>query len=164
MKKTVSFLLLMVTIMSTNAQNNDSLLFSQITINAFSIVQTENSLTTLLGNPSSIDNYENEINKETWLDYKYSVNSFYFFENKMVSFDLKNSAFYFYNPSIKAGNNISEVSSFFPNSYSNREVIDNLGFIIIDINMQDGTASDTFVVINYSPTSNVISSIHLGSK
>jgi hypothetical protein len=164
MKKTASLLLLMITILSSNAQNNDSILFGQMTINSFSIVQTENSLTGLLGSPSSIGNYENELDKESWIDYKYSVNSFYFFENKMVSFNLKNDAFYFYNPSIKAGNNISEVNSAFPNSYSNREVLDNLGFIIIDINMPDGTLSDTFVVINYNPLTNLISSIHLGSK
>lgn len=164
MKKTASLLLLMITILSSNAQNNDSILFSQMTINSFSFIQTENSLTGLLGTPSSIGNYENEMDKETWIDYKYAVNSFYFFENKMVSFNLKNDTFYFYNPSVKAGSNISEVNSVFPSSYSNREVLDNLGFIIIDVNMPDGTPSDTFVVINYNPSTNLITSIHLGSK
>ncbi len=164
MKKNLSLLLLVVTIMSSNAQNNDSILFDQIMINTFSIVQTENSLIAILGNPNSIGNYENEIDKEEWLDYKYSVNSFYFFDNKLISFDLKNNTFYFNSPSIKPGNNISEVNSVFPNSYLNRAVLDGLGFIIIDINMSDGAVSDTFVVINYNPSTNAITSIHLGSK
>ena len=164
MKAVASYLFLIITIISSNAQKNDSILFSQIRINTFSMNQTENSLITLLGNPSATGNYTSEIDKENWTEYKYAVNSFYFFENKMVSFNLKNSSFYFQNQSIKAGNNILEVSNIFPNSYSNRTVVNNLGFIIIDVNMPDGSPSDTFVVINYDPSTNVITSILLGSK
>lgn len=164
MKKTLSLLLLILSVISSNAQSNDAITFGQITINGFSMAQTENSLTAVLGNPNSIGSYENEIDKETWVNYKYSVNSFYFFENKMVSFDLKNNAFYFYKPSLKVGNTISEINAFFPNSYSNREVVNNLGFIIIDLTMPNGTVSDSFVVINYNPASDAISSIHLGTK
>jgi hypothetical protein len=162
MKKTISLLLLLSVTLSSYSQNNDSILFNQLMINTFSTVQTENSLTTLLGSPNSIESYENEIDKETWKDYKYSGNSFYFFNNNLVSFSLRNDAFYFFNSSIKVGNNISVVSNIFQNSFLNKEVLNNLGFIIIDINMPNGTISDTFVVINYNPINDIISSIHLG--
>jgi hypothetical protein len=157
-------LFFLATIISVNPQKNNSILFEQLTINGFSIEQTANSLTTLLGSPNSIGNYENEIDKETWEDYKYSGNSFYFFNNNMVSFALRNDTFYFYNSSLKVGLDISSVNSVFPNSFANKYVLNNLGFIIIDVTMQDGSVSDTFVVLNYNPTTNIITSINLGSK
>ena len=81
MKKIFSFITFMTIIISCDAQNNDALLFNQITINAFSLQQTENSLITILGNPETIENYSNEVDGENWQDYKYSGNSFYFFNN-----------------------------------------------------------------------------------
>ena len=154
----------MTIIISCNAQNNDALLFNQITINAFSLQQTENSLITILGNPETIENYSNEVDGENWQDYKYSGNSFYFFNNKLVDFELKNDMFYFYNPMIKVGNHISEINSVFPNSYLNKGIVSDIGFITIDINMPDGTISDTFIEINYNKISNIITSIHFGEK
>ena len=164
MKKIISFTLLITTIISCNAQSNDALLMDQITISSFPIQQTTQSLISHIGNPDSITDYDNEIDNETWLDYKYSGNSFYFFNNQQVSFDLKTDSFYFYNSSIKVGNNIAVINTFFPNSYTKREVLNNLGFIIIDINMPDDTPSDAFIVINYNSVTNIISSIHMGSR
>ena len=65
-------------------------------------------------------------------------------------------------PNIKVGNDISSISSLFPTSYNNREEIDNLGFIIIDIKLNNGNYSDVFIVINYNPQTNIISNIHKG--
>ncbi len=151
-------------LISCNAQTNDALLFNQITINTFSFKQTESSLVTILGNPETIEKYYNEMDDENWLDYRYSGNSFYFFNNKLIDFELKSNAFYFYNPIIKVGNYISGINSVFPNSYLNRGIVSNLGFITIDINMPDGTISDVFIEINYNKVSNIITSIHLVAK
>jgi hypothetical protein len=146
------------------AQKNDVISFDEITINTFSLQQTERSLVSLLGNPDAIEKYYNEIQDENWQDYKYSGNSFYFFSNQLIDFELKSNAFYFYNPIIKVGNSINGITNLFPNSYLNREIANDLGFVIIDIKMPDGTISDTFVAINYNKVSTIISSIHLGTK
>ena len=146
------------------AQRNDALFLEQIMINTFSFKQTEHSLVSIIGKPETIKNYYNEIENENWQDYRYSDNSFYFFAKKMVGFDLKSDAFYFYNPIIKVGNPISGINYLFPNSYLNRGIVGDLGFVTIDINMPDRTISDAFVEINYNKISNSITSIHLGTK
>ena len=146
------------------AQKNDALFLNQITINTFSFQQTEPSLVSIIGKPETIGNYYNEIENENWQDYRYSGNSFYFFTNQLIGFELKSDAFYFYNPIIKVGNPISGINNLFPNSYLNRGIVGDLGFVTVDINMPDRTISDTVVVINYNKVSNEITSIHLGTK
>jgi len=164
MKRIIYLLALSFSITSIIAQENNTLMFDSLNISDKSLTQTENSFISLFGNPDSTSNYINEINNETWINLKYSENSFYFHEDKLVSFDLKNDSFYFYNSSIKVGADVSSINNYFQNSYMNREVINSLGFIIIDILMNDGSQSDSFIVINYNPTNNIINSIKLGSK
>jgi len=164
MKRIIYLLALSFSITSIIAQENNTLMFDSLNISDKSLTQTENSFISLFGNPDSTSNYINEINNETWINLKYSENSFYFHEDKLVSFDLKNDSFYFYNSSIKVGADVSGINNYFQNSYMNREVINSLGFIIIDILMNDGSQSDSFIVINYNPTNNIINSIKLGSK
>ena len=143
-------------------QNNDSIQLNQISLNTVNFPQTESSIVSILGNPDSINNYYNEIDSENWLNYNYSGNSLYFFNTKLVDFELRNGNYYFINPNIKVGNSVVEVNVAFPNSYLKRRVVGGLGFVIINILMADGTLSDTFVVINYSISTNTITSIHLG--
>jgi hypothetical protein len=162
MTKTL-FILLTVGIVSCNIKN-DSLTLNDLNINGVSLMQTSNSWTEKMGNPDTISNYENEMDNETWKDYRYKGNSFYYNENKWVGFELRNEQFYFYKPEIKVGNNINMVQSFFPNSYKNKEIENGLGFIMIDIKLTKNENSDAFVVINYNASTNRISSIHLGSK
>lgn len=164
MKKIILLLTLFANISFAIAQENSAITFEQIKINAVSISQTENSFMSLFGNPDSTSNYENEIENELWTDYKYSGNSFYFYENNLVSFNLKNDSFNFFDSSIKVGLDLTGVSNLFQSSYENREIINALGFVIIDILMADGSKSDSFIVINYNPTNNIINSIKLGSK
>lgn len=154
----------MLTFISSNAQSYDSISLDEITINTFSFDQTENSLISLLGNPQSIEDYYSEIDNENWKDYKYSNNSFYFFNNKLIEFNLRTAEFYLINPAIKVGNNSNEVNAFFPNSYNKRSVSGDKGFITINIKMSDNTISDTFILINYNKVSNIITSINTGSK
>lgn len=164
MKRIIYLLALSFSITSIIAQENNTLMFDSLNISGKSLTQTENSFISLFGNPDSTSNYINEIENETWINLKYSENSFYFHEDKLVSFDLKNDSFYFYNSSIKVGADLSGINNYFQNSYMNREVINSLGFIIIDVLMNDGSQSDSFIVINYNPINNIINSIKLGSK
>lgn len=164
MKMKIFILLFLASFIMATAQKNDSLSYEELTVNHFSINHSMSSMPSLFGNPDFIGEYENELDNEIWKDYNYKGNSFYFFNDILVSFNLRNNEYFFFNKSILVGNGIEEVRLFFPNSYSSKEVLNNLGFIIIDINMANGSISDTFVVINYDPTTNIISSIHLGSK
>ncbi len=163
MKKSIILtLIIFCCSITTFAQNNDSIQLNQISLNTLNFPQTESSIVSILGNPDSINNYYNEIDSENWLDYNYSGNSLYFFNTKLVDFELRNGNYYFINPNIKVGNSVVEVNVAFPNSYLKRRVVGGLGFVIINILMADGTLSDTFVVINYSISTNTITSIHLG--
>lgn len=164
MKRILYLLTFSISITSVIAQENNTLMFDSLNISAKSLTQTENSFINIFGNPDSTSNYINEIGNEIWTNLKYSESSFYFHDNKLVSFDLKNDVFYFYDSSIKVGADLSGVNNHFHNSYVNREVINSLGFIIIDILMNDGTQSDSFIVINYNPNNNIINSIKLGTK
>ena len=150
--------------LTSSAVKNDSLTYDDLNINGVLLHQTTNSMIEKMGNPDNISNYENEMDNETWKDYRYKGNSFYYYENKWVGFELRNEQFYFFKPEIKVGNNIDMVQSFFPNSYMNKEIENGLGFIMIDIKLTKNENSDAFVVINYNTSTNRISSIHLGSK
>jgi len=164
MKRIIYLLALSFSITSIIAQENNTLMFDSLNISDKSLTQTENSFISLFGNPDSTSNYINEIGNETWINLKYSENSFYFYDDKLVSFELKNDSFYFYDPSIKVGADLSGINNYFQNSYMNREVINSIGFIIIDILMNDGSKSDSFIVINYNSTNNIINAIKLGNK
>jgi hypothetical protein len=162
MKKALIILLSLGLISST--VKNDSLTYDNLNINGVLLHQTTNSIIEKIGNPDTISNYENEKDNETWKEYRYKGNSFYRYENKWVSFELRNEQFYFYKPEIKVGNDIDRVQPFFPSSYKNKKTENGLGFIIIDIELTKNEKSDAFVVINYNASTNRISSIHLGSK
>lgn len=164
MKRILYILAFSISITNVLAQENSTIMFSSLNINAKPLTQTENSFISLFGNPDTTSTYLNEIGNETWTNLKYSENSFYFYDDKLVSFELKNDSFYFYDSTIKVGSGLSGVNDRFQNSYLNREIINSIGFIIIDIIMNDGSQSDSFVVINYNPTNNIINSIKLGSK
>lgn len=164
MKRILYILAFSISFTGVLAQENSTIMFSSLNINAKPLTQTENSFISLFGNPDTTSNYLNEIGNETWTNFKYSENSFYFYDDKLVSFELKNDSFYFYDSSIKVGANLSGVNNYFQNSYMNREIINSLGFIIIDILINDGSQSDSFIVINYNPTDNIINAIKLGTK
>jgi hypothetical protein len=150
-------------IISCNVKN-DTLAFTDLNLNGIYLGQTSNSIMKKMGNPDSISNYESETDNEIWKDYQYKGNSIYLFENKWVNFKLQNGNFYFYKPEIKVGNRIETIQSFFPNSYRNKEILNGLGFVIIDIIDEKDENTDSFVVLNYDATTNQITSIHLGSK
>jgi hypothetical protein len=143
---------------------NDSLAFTDLNINGISFEQTSNSLEEKMGRPDTVSDYESEADNETWKDYQYKGNSFYCYENKWIGFELRNGNFYFFKPEIKVGNSIELVQSSFPNSYKNKEILNGLGFVIIDIKDGEDKISDSFVVVNYNASTNRITSIHLGSK
>jgi hypothetical protein len=164
MNKLIMYFMLIITFISSTAQNNDKLMIDEISISTFSFEQTELTLISILGNPDLITDYNNEIDNESWIEFKYSLNSFYFFNHQLISFNLRSNVFYFYNPNIVVGNNISLIENIFPNSYSQKEVLNGLGFIIIDITMEDESVSDSFIVINYDQSSSLITSIHIASK
>jgi len=143
------------------AQDYDSIKDSDIKINNFSLNQTTSSLLSILGTPSTIGPYHNEVDDEVWLEYKYGTSSFYFLNNAITSFDLRDNTFYFIYPGIKAGNNIGEIGSYFPNSYANRveNTENNQGLIDITINMPDDTPSDACITILYDVNTQIITSI-----
>ena len=164
MKKYIIFILVSIVSTSTRAQSNDMILFDDIKINTFNLNQTVSSLISINGYPSSMNNYYNELEDETWLELKYGQNSFYFLNNNLVSFELKDGSFYLNYPFIKVGNVIDNINSVFANSFSQREVLNYVGFITLDIGMPDGTITDTSIVILYDPPSSKILSIQYVSN
>lgn len=160
MKKTITILVLF-TINSLFSQNN-FILNNELKISNFSLELPKNVLLINFGIIDAPTNYYNELTNETYLEYSAMNNSFFFQGNSLIDFYLRNNHFYFMSPNIRVGNDISSISSLFPTSYNNREEIDNLGFIIIDIKLNNGNYSDVFIVINYNPQTNIISNIHKG--
>ncbi len=161
---TKAFLILCTLGMISGSVKNDTLAFTDLNINGISLEQTSNSLEEKMGRPDTVSNYESEMDNETWKDYQYKGNSFYCYENKWIGFELRNGNFCFFKPEIKVGNSIELVQSSFPNSYKNKEILNGLGFVIIDIKDEEDKISDSFVVLNYDASTNRITSIHLGSK
>jgi len=158
MKKQILVLILIS--FSAFSQNFDKIKISNLNINGTSFYQTTTSFQNLFGSPDQITSYFNEISNENWLEYKYSNNSFYFDNDTLIEFQLKNNQFYFQNNNIKVGNDIIDLSLLFPNSYNNRAIINNLGFIRIEITFDNNNSTDMFIIINYNKTTNIITSIH----
>jgi hypothetical protein len=158
MKKTI--LMLLFSVGFAYAQNN-SLPYNQLMVNGVSLNLSKTQLLSSLSISGLPDDYYNEMTGLTYDEYQSGGNSFYFQGNDLVDFTLKDNTFSFMNNSLKVGANISVVSSLYPISFANKEVKSGLGFIIINLTSNAGTALDDFVVINYN-SSNVITSIHLG--
>jgi hypothetical protein len=157
-------LILILISYSSFSQNFDKIKISNLNINGNSFSQTSTSFQNLFGSPSQITTYFNEISNKNWLEYKYSNNSFYFDNNTLIEFQLKDNQFYFQNNNIKVGNNVLDLSLLFPNSYNNRSIINELGFIRIEITFDDDNSTDIFIIINYDRTTNNITSIHSASS
>src|SRR5688572_1035832 len=92
-----SILFFFASISIAYAQKNDSLFYEELTVNHFSINQSTSSFITLFGNPDYVGEYESKLNQEIWKDYNYKGNSFYFFNDNLISFNLTNEAYFFYN-------------------------------------------------------------------
>jgi hypothetical protein len=156
--KKIILIIILVTSNNFYSQNN-SILNNQLKINNILLGLPENILIDNFGIIEPPIDYFNELTNETYLEYSINNNKFYFNENTLIDFSLNNSQFYFMSPSIKVGNSILLMSNLYPLSYNNREVVDNLGFITIDIKLNDGSNSDVFIVITYNPQTKIITSI-----
>lgn len=148
---------------NTFSQENSSIRLSSLNINGFSFNQTETSIKENFGNPTIIKNHYNEMNSEVWKEFKYSENSFYFDKNTLIEFSLNDKLFYFQNKSIRVGEHIKKVKELFLNSFNNKEFKGGIGFIRIEIKLNNGNETDMFIIINFNEK-NIITSIHSASN
>ncbi|WP_320814101.1 hypothetical protein [Flavobacterium sp.] len=148
---------------NTFSQENSSITVSSLNINGFLFNQTETSIKENFGSPTMIKNYYNELNNENWKEYKYSENSFYFDKNILIEFSLKDNLFYFQNKSIRVGEHIKKVKELFLNSFNNKEFKGGIGFIRIELKLNNGNETDMFIIINFNEK-NIITSIHSASN
>ena len=150
------------------AQNNNAIQFDSITINSTSIFEDQSYITQKLKLKNSGENYFNEMEDKLYPKFQKNINNYYqpsyflFENNQLVHFCLLDASFCLIHSKIKVGNKIDYIQRYFPESFKNREVKNELGFIVIDLYMDDGKTSDTFIVINYQPITEIITSIHLG--
>ena len=168
-KIVLNFLFLLTSIYGVSQQNN-SLKYSQVFINANPINLNQVSLVSNLNLINSGEIYLDELANEEAEIYMQNnsisdfPSNFFFKDNYLYGFKLLDNQFYLNSPNLKVGNNISTINTLYSLSYSNRYVQNNLGFIIIDLKMEDNSFSDEMIVINYNSTTNLITSIHIASK
>lgn len=152
------------------SQENNTIKYSNIYINGISINQNKNNIVTNLNLIDSGDIYTDEIANEESTIYTLSTNlndvksEFYFNNDRLTNFDLKDSSFYLNNTSLKVGNNINNIQTIFPISFNKKTIINGIGFITVDILMEDDTLSDEKLIINYNSSTNIIYSIHKRSN
>lgn len=158
MKKLVILFVLFVA-NNTFSQNN-SINITNLSINGVNFNQTVNSFINIFGSPSETNNYYNELSNENWLELNYNSNLFYFDEDVLIEFSLKNNTFYFVNPNIYVGMNILDLEIFFPQSLNNKKIINDLGFIRLDVKLENGDDTDMFIIINYNKNTLIVTSIH----
>lgn len=152
------------------SQESNSIKYSNININGISINQSKNFVISNLNLIDSGTIYLDEIANEenTIFTLVNNINDikseFYFNSDSLTNFDLLDSSFYLNNSNLKVGNTINSIQSIFPISYNNKSVINGVGFITVDILMEDNTLSDEKLIINYNSSTNIISSIHKRSN
>ena len=162
MKKIIS-LLISLSCLVSYSQSDNAIYYNDIKINGNPFPQTQASFENLFGTPNSIGNYYNELSNENWTELKYNSNSFYFDNDKLIEFQIKDNSCSFYDQSIKVGNPISSTQIFFPLSYQGRSVSVGKGFVTVNLMMDNGALSDNFVTITYNPIDNLITEINLGT-
>lgn len=169
MKTKLNIIALLICIIGFSQENN-KIKYSNIYINGISINQTKNNIVTNLNLTDSCLMYLDEIANEESSIYTLNNNlndlksEFYFNNNILTNFDLLDSSFYLNNANLKVGNAIINIKTIFPISYNNRSVKNGVGFITVDILMEDNTLSDEKLIINYNSVTNIISSIHKRSN
>ena len=89
---------------------------------------------------------------------------FYFKNDKLYNFNLTDNQNYLNHSNIKVGNNISYVDINYPLSFASKYEQDAMGFIIIELKMEDDSLSDEVIVINYNSATEIITSIHITSR
>jgi hypothetical protein len=152
------------------SQESNSIKYSNININGISINQSKNFVISNLNLIDSGTIYLDEIANEenTIFTLVNNINDikseFYFNSDSLTNFDLLDSSFYLNNSNLKVGNTINSIQSIFPISYNSKSVINGVGFITVDILMEDNTLSDEKLIINYNSSTNTISSIHKRSN
>jgi hypothetical protein len=152
------------------SQESNSIKYSNININGISINQSKNFVISNLNLIDSGTIYLDEIANEenTIFTLVNNINDikseFYFNSDSLTNFDLLDSSFYLNNSNLKVGNTINSIQSIFPISYNSKSVINGVGFITVDILMEDNTLSDEKLIINYNSSTNIISSINKRSN
>lgn len=159
MKKIIFIYFLFVT--NLMFSQNNFINASQMHINNINLNNTELQIVNSLGLTNPI-NFYNELTNENYIEYTKNSSKFYFQDNLLVDFILNDNSFFFIHPNLKVGNNIDSLSLIFPLSDGNKSVENNLGFMILNLKLNDGTILDVFIVINYNPQTNIITSIHKG--
>ena len=165
----LNFFFLLTSLFGFSQQNN-FLKYSQVFINANSINLNRINLVSNLNLINTGEIYLDELaNEETEIYIKNNSNpdfqsNFYFKDDRLYGFNLLDNQFYLNSPNLKVGNNISTINSVYPLSYSNKYSQNNLGFMIVDLKMEDNSFSDEMIVINYNLNTKLITSIHLASK
>ena len=157
MRKIIGLFLLFV---GTMYSQNNIVNYNLLKINNVLLDANKNIILSSLGINQLPIAYVSELTNEEYDKYDVNHNDFYFSGDKLVAFSLDNPTYSFMTPSIKVGASITNLATAYPISYSNREVINGLGFIIINLQLNSGVAADEFIVINYN-SANVITSIHL---
>jgi len=168
MKKTIYLLVFFINYISFSQEYN-SIKYSELFINTISINSSKNQFITGLNlintNSIYIDEIANEENEKFIQDNASSLikSEFYFKDNKLTGFELLDNNFYINNINLKVGNSISLIESLYPLSFTNRSIINNVGFICILLKKEDNSLSDEKIIINYNSTTDKIISIHITS-
>lgn len=160
MKKIQYLIFLFVSTVYVYSQNS-VLNYEQLKISNISLELNKNIFLTSLGINELSSQYTSELTDENYEKYTNNSDAFYFKDEKLVDFSLNSANFYFMSNNIKVGNNIDVLSINYSNSFANKEVIDGVGFIIVNLQLSSGIPADEFIVINYN-NSELITSIHMG--
>lgn len=152
---------LIIIFVSTVYSQNNVLNYEQLKISNISLNLNKNTFLTNIGINQLPADYISELTDETYEKYTSNTNSFYFKDEKIVDFSLNNADYYFMSSNIKVGNHIDVLSINYSNSFSNKEMVNGIGYVIINLQLPSGITADEFIVINYDD-SGIINSIHMG--
>ncbi len=143
------------------AQEVEIIEASQVKVNGLAIYGTNKAgLINKFGQPSSTTTFYNEMEEKNWELLIYTGAKFYIDNDKVVSYEMSGSNYQleYVGVVIKPGNNISVLSSPFPNAYNkrnNRGAVLSLGFY----NNGILEPSDYFILISTNSSTGLIEKI-----
>ena len=119
----------------TKFSQSDSVTSYQLSINGLKIGDFKEKLLKYFGNPSQIEEGDNEFQNSKFVDLVYGNSNFTLENDKLVSFEINDKSFILDVLNIHIGQQTEELRAIFPNSYRNAENIN--GVFTINIFVKD---------------------------
>ncbi len=146
------------------AQKNDAINMEELKINGkIAPGNSPAQVISAFGKPTSVGTYHSELDDEDWVKYNYDGSHMYFYDEKLIGFELTTGKFFLTSSDLRVNNKISSLARLYPASYAERGISNGTGYFTIGVLAGSDELQDIFINVMYDPSTNLITSIGTSS-